>query len=549
MEKNAMKNTQNAQGMVEFALVLPILLLLILGIIGFGHLFFVYSATVSASREAARFGAAVGVTQNDIPHFQDCNEIRAAAIRAGLFAGVENTANSVNISYDKGPGTTATDPLTSCPVNGTGPDVELGDRIIIQINIQYNSIVPIANIPSFPLTATTRRTIVRSLQIGEAPTAEPVCPTTQIFLTIMEEDSASHTKPSVVGQEVPIEIDVAAETAPHPTTEDGLYLIDSTDPTVWSQPQQVFDAPSGAYSYTYMHAGNYYISGQYVGDIIQCFEDSSLSNQLHVVDPASTSLTITSPADGQSFEKPTSNPVQILFSVNLAAVAPGARSTWAGVTVTIRDHTNPTNSCNATLNASGDGSCSLSFSSIGGHLIDAEYAGDADYLPSSASVGIIITEPTLVPTPVPTLVPTVPAPKCPIVTAMGFNDSGAYWNFSLTNTENAVLNITSLEITWPSDPIVQLKEIRYDFNYIGNTCWNSNKNRRPACIWYNQNSGDNPPNFTITGNPVTNGDLPIGYTQEMRMVFSANLSSIRGLYRAVMQFDNGCTTTVEYTKQ
>ncbi|MBE0695320.1 MAG: pilus assembly protein, partial [Anaerolineaceae bacterium] len=324
MEKSWPENAQKAQGMVEFALVLPILLLLILGIIGFGHLFFVYSSTVSASREAGRFGAAVGVTQNNIPHFQDCNAIRQAAVNVGRFAGVTNTAASVNISYDKGPGTTATDPLTSCPVNGTGPDVELGDRIIIQVNIQYRSIVPIVNIPNFPLTATTRRTIVRSLQIGDAPTAEPVCPLTDVYITIMGEDSATHTLHSVVGQAVPIDIDVLADSPPHPTTNDGLYLFDSTlDPPVF--PQQIFNAPSGSYSYTYMHAGNYLLSGQYVGDIVQCYDDSSLSNQLHVVDAADTLLTISYPHQDEKFSKQPGVPLQLPVTVTLAAVSPGAR--------------------------------------------------------------------------------------------------------------------------------------------------------------------------------------------------------------------------------
>ncbi len=40
MSKMRMKKIQNAQGMVEFALVLPVLMLLILGIIAFGHLFY-----------------------------------------------------------------------------------------------------------------------------------------------------------------------------------------------------------------------------------------------------------------------------------------------------------------------------------------------------------------------------------------------------------------------------------------------------------------------------------------------------------------------------
>ena len=57
------KERQNAQGMVEFALILPILLLVILGIIEFGRLLFFYSSVTSASREAARYGSAALITK------------------------------------------------------------------------------------------------------------------------------------------------------------------------------------------------------------------------------------------------------------------------------------------------------------------------------------------------------------------------------------------------------------------------------------------------------------------------------------------------------
>jgi hypothetical protein len=43
-----------AQGMVEFALALPIVLMLMLGVVEFGRLMVTYSSVYTASREAAR---------------------------------------------------------------------------------------------------------------------------------------------------------------------------------------------------------------------------------------------------------------------------------------------------------------------------------------------------------------------------------------------------------------------------------------------------------------------------------------------------------------
>src|SRR5512135_3039955 len=88
MPKIRLQNLQTAQGMVEFALVLPILLLVIFAVFAFGHLFFTYSSVVSASREAARWGSASGVSESLRPRYSDCDSIRAAAVRVGTFAGV-----------------------------------------------------------------------------------------------------------------------------------------------------------------------------------------------------------------------------------------------------------------------------------------------------------------------------------------------------------------------------------------------------------------------------------------------------------------------------
>ena len=49
-----------AQGLVEFSLIIPILMLLIVGAIEFGRLMFIISAVTTASREAARYGFSSG---------------------------------------------------------------------------------------------------------------------------------------------------------------------------------------------------------------------------------------------------------------------------------------------------------------------------------------------------------------------------------------------------------------------------------------------------------------------------------------------------------
>ena len=73
------------QGLVEFSLIMPLLLLVIVSIVDFGRLMFTISSVASASRDAARYGASVGTDAFDIAHYQDCTGIRGTVERLSYF--------------------------------------------------------------------------------------------------------------------------------------------------------------------------------------------------------------------------------------------------------------------------------------------------------------------------------------------------------------------------------------------------------------------------------------------------------------------------------
>jgi Flp pilus assembly protein TadG len=52
--------TERAQAIVEFALVLPILMVVLVGMFEAGRMLYTYAAINNASREAVRFGSALG---------------------------------------------------------------------------------------------------------------------------------------------------------------------------------------------------------------------------------------------------------------------------------------------------------------------------------------------------------------------------------------------------------------------------------------------------------------------------------------------------------
>ena len=160
---------------MEFALVLPILLVLVYGLLEMGRLLFIYSSVISASRNAARYGSADGTGSNGKLYYQDCAGINAAANNLAFI----NSFSNISITYDAGLayGTITPQPIgsgvaltTQCSAVSSWPIFQSGYRIIVQVTAQYSPIIAISNlIPSFkPLTITSQssRTLLLSVPIN-----------------------------------------------------------------------------------------------------------------------------------------------------------------------------------------------------------------------------------------------------------------------------------------------------------------------------------------------------------------------------------------------
>jgi hypothetical protein len=163
-----LKRLSRAQGMTEFALALPIVLLLILGVVEFGRLMVTFSAVYTASREAARYGTANGISENGMPYYRDCAGIIAAAVRIGTIGGV--TASGVDIRYDNGP-TDVEVPFESKP--GCPQDTVLGDRVFVRVTVMYQPVVPLVNIPPIPVTSIASRTVIKGVDVMGTPLPSP----------------------------------------------------------------------------------------------------------------------------------------------------------------------------------------------------------------------------------------------------------------------------------------------------------------------------------------------------------------------------------------
>lgn len=146
------------QGMVEFAIVFPMLLLLLIGIFEFGRVMFSYSVAIAATREAARYGAAIQDIGGGIPQYEDCQGIREAAKRFGKYAGIDD--GDITIQYFNDSGVFD----TSCP-----PANELGltDSISVTVNTSVSPLSMIGNFGTIPITSSSSRTILRKIRLGD----------------------------------------------------------------------------------------------------------------------------------------------------------------------------------------------------------------------------------------------------------------------------------------------------------------------------------------------------------------------------------------------
>lgn len=156
---------QRGQGLVEFMLILPVLLLITLGIVEFSRIFAIYSMVTSASREAARYGASVGDNGGGTARYLDCAGMRDAAKRMAVLTGLNDS--DIQISYDHG---STSSVIATCDSHPLPYEIQLGDRVTVRVNAHYEPIVPLVNIPVHIITSSTARTILKEIDVGPTPT-------------------------------------------------------------------------------------------------------------------------------------------------------------------------------------------------------------------------------------------------------------------------------------------------------------------------------------------------------------------------------------------
>src|SRR5258706_14967141 len=96
------KPSSRAQAMVEFAIALPVLLVLLVGVMEVGRMLLMYALVNNASRDASRYASAVGLDDSSVyAKYTYCDGIKATAKSSAYFLG---NSIAVTVAYDTGPG-------------------------------------------------------------------------------------------------------------------------------------------------------------------------------------------------------------------------------------------------------------------------------------------------------------------------------------------------------------------------------------------------------------------------------------------------------------
>jgi hypothetical protein len=440
-----------AQAMVEFAIALPVLLLMLYGILEAGRLLFLYSTVVTASRQAVRYGSATGEGNNGVPRYQDCDGIRSAASKVGYLGPFD----TITLQYDQG--VTNTNPpvpvdqkayCTGSTDSSLNTEILQGNRtrLVVTVTKEFRPIVPkLVPFIQRNITASSARTILYSVPIVvEQDQQEWYKNPTTTEITLDSPD------PSEMNQSVTVNVKVTGSGSPQPT---GRVEITGADQNC---PITLDSSGTGSCTVVFNTQGTKVLVAFYEGDTDNLASSDAEDHTVMIMQTVTT-ITLDSPDPSTKDQQ-----------VAVAATVTGGSSTPTG-TVNVSAGGNIICSFNLSM---GMGSCALPpFNNLGAQTITATYSGDSLHLASSDTETHTVLEgtptptasptitpsPTITLTPTPTLVPTLIAtrvPSCTGITApMRITPSGNVMSITINNGNpyGFTLTLKDITVTWNDD--------------------------------------------------------------------------------------------------
>ncbi len=148
--------SSRGQSLLEFALVLPLLITVIIAGVDLARYVAIHSAADAASREATRYASAVGPGESP-PRYVNCSGIRLAAQRAAPMLNLA-PASAVTITWADGD-SDGLPAAATCPSAPNAADVHRLDRVVVTVRTRFSPMVNM--LPGFDIVSVDRRTIIK----------------------------------------------------------------------------------------------------------------------------------------------------------------------------------------------------------------------------------------------------------------------------------------------------------------------------------------------------------------------------------------------------
>lgn len=203
MVLNKLKSDKKGQALVEFALVLPILLVVVLGIVQFGVILNGYVSITHAAREGARMAAVGGGDEDDIK-----NRVVSATKTTGF---IDVSKDNIQISYI---------PPRFKDEEETEPEEpHVGDQVQIVIEgVEVNVIVPLISSiigNSVPIASSA------SMRLEEGYRLAVTSPQT---VAMKIDNISGHTIKPNISNPKDLEIDIIARRTDNDQTIEGVFV-------------------------------------------------------------------------------------------------------------------------------------------------------------------------------------------------------------------------------------------------------------------------------------------------------------------------------------
>jgi Flp pilus assembly protein TadG len=151
-ERSARKRSRGrGQSLVEFALVFPVFILILSGMLDFGFMLYSRMTVINAAREGAR----VAITATDKTQIPALVHAKVQSVAGGLnLANLTDTSNCVAIN------STTSSPCTWTVHSGANlAGVQAGDAVNVVLTYQYKSFFPLLFGTTFNLSSNDQMVI------------------------------------------------------------------------------------------------------------------------------------------------------------------------------------------------------------------------------------------------------------------------------------------------------------------------------------------------------------------------------------------------------